>query len=165
MILTILKKIFLLNAGYTYSNLSRFFLRMFTGVMLLQFSIRQIIHFHNTVQEAYTLFGLAEQDLLILVVVVEVICATFIILGLFCRFALLPPLALMLLAERVILQSTATQSSQLFNFQPGYPIMFLGIFVYLILAGPGKISVDYLLALHLTQEDDNHADEKLLEEA
>lgn len=33
---------------------------------------------------------------------------------------------------------------------PGYlPIMFIGIYCFILLAGPGKISLDYMLSLHL----------------
>ena len=48
-------------------------------------------------------------------------------------------------------------TNQLFNFQPGYPVMFIGIFVFLLLAGPGKISLDYIIAAHFTESaDDEH---------
>ena len=42
--------------------------------------------------------------------------------------------------------------------------MFLGIFAYMLLAGPGKISLDYLFALHLTQGR-NDSENELLDKA
>ena len=37
------KNLFLYSAGHTYSNLSRLFLRLFTGIMFLQLCIRQML--------------------------------------------------------------------------------------------------------------------------
>lgn len=35
---------------------------------------------------------------------------------------------------------------------PGYlPIMFIGIYFYMLLAGPGKISLDYFFSLFLIE--------------
>jgi hypothetical protein len=34
------------------------------------------------------------------------------------------------------------------------PIMFLGIFLFMMLAGPGKISLDYIISVHLTSIDE-----------
>ena len=58
----------------------------------------------------------------------------------------------MLHAEQVILSSGGTAADQMFNFSPGYPLMFMGIFVFMMLAGPGKVSLDYIIALHLTPD-------------
>ena len=55
-------------------------------------------------------------------------------------------------------------AEQMFIFEPGYPVMFLGIFIYLLLAGPGKISLDYLIAIHTINEKDD-ADSEMLEKA
>ena len=43
------------------------------------------------------------------------------------------------------------------------PIMFLGIYFFILLVGPGKISVDYFLSLHLIHSDDKSEDEELEE--
>ena len=67
------------------------------------------------------------------------------------------PLAFMVAAEHFLMSSPAGASYSLFNFGPGYPVMFIGIFVYFLLAGPGKISLDYFIAAHFTENtDDEH---------
>ena len=104
------KNLFLYSAGHTYSNLSRLFLRLFTGIMFLQLCIRQMLNFD----------------------------------------------------ENVILSSPANVSDLLFNFQPGYPVMFIGIFVFMLLSGPGKISLDYIIAAHFTESP---ADEAVVDNA
>jgi putative oxidoreductase len=90
------------------------------------------------------------------------LCAVCIMLGLLTRLAVLFPLGLMLVAEDVIMSSQASVSDQLFNFQPGYPVMFIGIFIYMLLAGPGKISLDYIIAAHFTE---NSVEEEVLDKA
>ena len=37
----------------------------------------------------------------------------------------------------------------------GYlPMMFIGIFIFMMLAGPGKISLDYIISVNLTSVDE-----------
>jgi putative oxidoreductase len=132
--------------------MSRLFLRLFTGVMFLQFGIRQIINFDNIVPEFQGYAGMSPDCSIAVLVTVELLCAVFIMFGLLTRLAVLPPLVLMFVAEDVILQSPGHVADQLFNFQPGYPLMFMGIFIYMFLAGPGKISLDYLIAINITEE-------------
>ena len=83
-------------------------------------------------------------------------------LGLLTRLAVLFPLGLMIAVEHAIMSSGESITNQLFNFQPGYPVMFIGIFIYLLLAGPGKISLDYIIAAHFTE---TLADEQALDKA
>ena len=149
----LLKKMFLYNAGHTYSNLSRLFLRLFTGVMFLQLCIRQMLHFDEIVPT---------EGSMSLLLVVELLCATFIIVGLLTRLAVLPPMVIMCIAEELLLSSSSHGAVQLFSFQPGYPVMFLGVFCFILLAGPGKISLDYIVAVHLI---DNKEDNETLEKA
>ncbi len=144
-----IKNLFLYSAGHTYSNLSRLFLRMFTGVMFLQLAIRQSLHIDEITLQ---LQGASAESWIVALVVVEIMCAVFIMLGFLTRIAIVPSMVLMWHAEEVIMNSTGAVSDQLFNFSPGYPLMFMGIFVFMLLAGPGKISLDYLLALHVTPD-------------
>ena len=50
-----LQRFFMLNTGYTYSNLSRLFLRLFTGVMFLQLGVRQITHIESFTPQQWEL--------------------------------------------------------------------------------------------------------------
>ena len=160
-----LKSFFMFSAAHTYSNLSRLFLRLFTGLMFLQLGVRQMLHLEEFAQSAIGAMGLASESTIVAIVVIEILCATFIILGLFTRLALIPSIGIMLYAESIIASATSvTAAGQMFNFEPGYPIMFLGIFAYMLLAGPGKISLDYIIAIHtINEKDDEESD--LLEKA
>ncbi len=151
------KNLFLYSAGHTYSNLSRLFLRLFTGIMFLQLCIRQMLNFDAIVPTFDGILGLSPEASMTLLVSIELLCAVCIMLGFLTRLAVLFPLCLMLFAENLVMSSPNTATDQFFNFQPGYPLMFIGIFIYMLLAGPGKISLDYIIAAHFTENvDDEH---------
>lgn len=154
-----LKNFFLLNTGYTYSNLSRLFLRIFTAVMLLQIAMQQMMNTPNIVPTIEGLLGLSPKATLIVMITLELICATFILLGLLTRIVVIPMLVIMCYAESFIMKVPAGGTSDMFMFSPGYPVMFIGIFIFMLLAGPGKISLDYLIAVHLDRP--KHEDEIL----
>ena len=45
---------------------------------------------------------------------------------------------------------------------PGYlPIMFIGIYIYLLIAGPGKISLDYFISLYIISQKGKYEEEEL----
>ena len=156
------KILFLYSVGHTYSNLSRLFLRLFTGVMFLQLSIRQMLNFDAIVPSFDGFMGMSPEASVTLLVVLELLCAVCIMLGFLTRLAVLFPLALMLMVENVIMSSQTAVTDHLFNFGPGYPVMFIGIFIYFLLAGPGKISLDYVIGAHFTESP---ADEQVIENA
>ena len=41
-------------------------------------------------------------------------------------------------------------------------LLFIGIFVFILLAGPGKISLDYIIAAHFTESS---TEEEVLDKA
>ncbi len=151
------KNLFLYSAGHTYSNLSRLFLRLFTGIMFLQLCIRQMLNFDTILPSFDGFLGMSPVASMTVLVIIELLCAVCIMLGFLTRYAVLAPLAFMVAAEHFLMSSPAGASYSLFNFGPGYPVMFIGIFVYFLMAGPGKISLDYFIAAHFTENtDDEH---------
>lgn len=148
-----LKRLFLYSTGYTYSNLSRLFLRLFTGVMFLQLCVRQMLHFAELAPSFHGFLGLSPEVSMSLLLVIELLSSSFIILGLLTRIAVIAPLVIMFVAEKVILASQGPVADHLFNFEPGYPVMFMGVFIYILLAGPGKISLDYIISVHIIDDD------------
>jgi len=140
--------------GHTYANISRLFLRLFTGLIFLQLSVRQMMHFDEAAAAFPALFGLTPETTLMAVVMIEIICAVLLMLGFLMRVAIVVPLLLMVLAQYAITVYGET-SSYIFSCPPGYPLMFIGIFIYLLLAGPGKISLDYIIAVNLIENKDD----------
>lgn len=156
------KNLFLYSVGHTYSNLSRLFLRLFTGIMFLQLCIRQMLNFDQIVPTFNGFMGMSPEASVTALVIVEMLCAVCIMLGLLTRLAVLFPLGMMLVAENVIMSSESSVTDQLYNFQPGYPVMFIGIFIFMLLSGPGKISLDYIIAAHFTESP---VEEEVLDKA
>ncbi len=157
-----LKKFYFRTTGYSYTNLGRLFLRLFTGVMLLQFGVRQISHFASMSEVFPSVLGLSPTACMTLMIIIEIGCSIFIMCGFLTRLSLLPPIVAMVIAEVYLLGHIKTGEVfyQLDWQQPAYlPIMFLGIFLFLLIVGPGKISVDYFLSLHLIHKSDQSEEE------
>ena len=161
----LIKKIYIRSCGYSYTNLGRLFLRLFVGIMLLQFGVRQIATFDDICMEFPAVGMMDSSTSLIIMILIETICSVFIMFGFLTRLMSIPPFVAMIIAEYHLLHDTLRESSYMLTWHSqGYlPIMFLGIYFFIILVGPGKISVDYFLSLHLIHTDDKSEDEELEE--
>lgn len=151
----LMKRTYFRFTGYSYTNLGRLFLRLFIGIMLMQFGIRQIAHFDRVHELFPPVFGMDSETSLIIMISIEVICSLFIMIGFLTRVMIIPPFLAMLVAEYYLLHNYVTEATYLIDWhQQGYlPIMFLGVYFFLILVGPGKISVDYFLSLHIIHSE------------
>lgn len=156
----IFKRAYIRTTGYSYTNMGRLFLRLFIGVMLLQFGLRQIHNFEACAAAFPPTLGMDAETSLIVMIIIETICPLFIMLGFCTRIMSLPPFIAMIFAEHYLL-STANQATYMISWtQPAYlPIMFMGIFFFILLVGPGKISVDYFLSLHFIHSDNQSESE------
>lgn len=152
----LIKRMFLYSAGLTFTNMARLFMRLFTGVMFMQFGIRQIAQFNELALSFPSVFGMGAEVSLLVMILIEIICSTLIILGLFTRFAIIPPMVSMVIAECVLVQELMAQTNVTFQSSQiiFLPIMFIGIFLFMMLAGPGKISLDYIISVNLTSIDE-----------
>ncbi|MDO4970640.1 MAG: DoxX family protein [Bacteroidales bacterium] len=153
-----IKNFFMYSAGHTYTNLSRLFLRLFIGLMFCLVAIRQIIHVSEIAPQFEGILSLESEISIVVIAITELLCAAFIMLGFLMRVALVPSIAIMAYAEYLVFSPNI--SPNVFAFSPGYPVMFLGVFLFLLLAGPGKISVDYLIAVNIerNREEDEVLD-------
>lgn len=160
-----IKTFYIRTTGYSYTNLGRLFLRLFVGIMLIQFAVRQIATFSDISTTFPSVMGLGSQTALIIMISIETICSIFIMFGFLTRLMTLPPFIAMIIAEYHLLHDTLSAAPYLLTWQSqGFlPIMFLGIYFFILLVGPGKISVDYFLSLHLIHSDDKSEDEELEE--
>lgn len=155
------KMIYVKITGYSYTNLGRLFLRLFVGIMLMQFGIRQLNDFSIVSQSFPSVLGMDPSAALSVMITIEIGCSIFIMAGFFTRLMTIPPFVSMIVAEHYLLTNVVdTMPYQLTWEQPGYiPILFLGIYFFLMLVGPGKISIDYFLSLHLLHSTDHSEDE------
>ena len=158
---SILKNLYLALSGYSYTNLGRLFLRLFVGIMLIQFGVRQLTYFHEIKSIFPSVLGMDSELSLIVLISIEIICSLFIMMGFLTRLMSVVPLVVMIVAEYYILSDFTQQASYMLNWQQqGYlPVMFCGIYFFLLLVGPGKISIDYLLSLHIIHTENRSEDE------
>ena len=146
----ILKRIYFKSTGYSYANLGRLFLRLFIGIMLLQFGVRQIADFDSLKDMFPTVLGMTSHATLIVMICIEVVCSFFIMLGFLTRVMTIPPFVTMILAEHYLIHNVNVAPYLLDWNNPVYiPMFIMGIYFFLLLVGPGKISVDYFLSLHI----------------
>jgi putative oxidoreductase len=83
--------------------------------------------------------GLGEYPSLVLTVFAEFFCAWLVVVGLFHRLALIPLMITMLVAAFVVHANDAFDAKE-------HALLFLGAYVPMWLLGPGRYSVDALLA-------------------
>lgn len=156
----IFKQIYIRTTGYSYTNMGRLFLRLFVGVMLMQFGLRQIYNFDAAAAIFPPTLGMDPDTSLTVMIFIEIVCAVFIMLGFCTRIMTLPPFIAMILAEHHLLSSASEAPYMITWTQPAYlPIMFMGIFFFIMLVGPGKISIDYFLSLHFIHTDNQSESE------
>lgn len=88
--------------------------------------------------------GIGEPATLFLAVFAEVICSTFIFIGLGTRLATVPLIATMLVAALISNWNDPFGKKEL-------PLLYLFIYVTLLVLGSGKYSVDFLLSRRFMQ--------------
>ncbi len=157
----LIKKVYFWTSGYSYTNLGRLFLRLFVGVMLIQFGVRQILNFDEAAQLFPIILGMSSHTVCVIMICIEIVCSLFIMFGFLTRIMTIPPFITMIIAEYYLLHSVTHQASYMLEWnQPGYlPVLFMGIYFFLLLVGPGKISIDYFLSLHIIHTDNKSENE------
>lgn len=157
----IVANLFVKFTGYAYTNIGRLFLRLFVGVMFIQFGVKQLVNFNEMACTFPSVLGMGSETTLIVMIVIEVVCSLLIMVGFLTRFAVIPPLVSMVIAEDYLLSTLPVnvEVHSIHYSQPGYlPVMFIGIFFFFLLVGPGKISLDYFISLYIINR--RGADEK-----
>lgn len=161
--------LFLRLTGHSYTNLARLFMRLFVGVMLLQFGVRHLVNYTILAPQFPAMLGLSSVATLNIAIAVELICSLLIMVGFLTRLSTLPPILLMAITAYTHAQG-AIPNIPLYGFNtidpvhlPYLPIMFIGIYIYMLLAGPGKISLDYFISLYIINRRDKDEEEELEE--
>lgn len=158
--------LFLRLTGYTYTNLARLFMRLFVGIMLLQFGIRHLVNFEALSHTFPTVMSMSPATSLTLMIIIETVCSLLIMVGFLTRLSTIPPIVAMCAAEYYILHDMVPNLPVygLDSTDPGYlPIMFIGIYIWMLIAGPGKISLDYFISLFIINARGKDEEEELEE--
>ena len=80
-----LEKIYLASVGYSYTNLGRLFLRLFVGIMLIQFGVRHLTYYYEIRDVFPMVLGMSSETSLIVLIIIELVCSLFIMMGFFTR--------------------------------------------------------------------------------
>lgn len=117
-------------------NLAMLLLRLSFGALLLvNHGIDKLMHFSAYEHGFYNFMHIGQRFSLILVIFAEVFCSLFVILGLFTRLTVIPPIIVMAVAIFSIHAHQAFDKSEL-------AVVYGTAFLAILLCGPGKISVD-----------------------
>jgi putative oxidoreductase len=132
-----MKKIFSTRTSDNAFSFSMLLLRLGAGLlMLINHGLDKIMHFADKAPRFADPFHIGSTTSLSLVVFAEFFCAAFVILGLFTRLATIP---------LVIAMGVAFFIANKYNFGTTggeLSLLFLACFTVIMIAGPGKISLD-----------------------
>ena len=134
-----MKRILSIKYGAGVFNFSMLLLRVVFGLLIIiKHGYFKLQNFSTIQNNFYNFLGLGMKTSLVLSIFSEVLCALFVVLGLFTRFAAIPLVITMLVAifgantDKPLLESELA-------------LLYLGAFSTLLFCGPGKISVDGMI--------------------
>ena len=134
-----MKKLLSIKYSAAAFNFSMFFLRVLFGLLIIiRHGYVKLRDFSTMQDHFYNFLGLGMKTSLALSIFAEVLCALFIVLGLFTRIATIPLIITMLVA---IFGAGAAKPL----LEAELAILYLGAFVTLLFCGPGKISIDAMI--------------------
>ncbi|MEO8823838.1 MAG: DoxX family protein [Ginsengibacter sp.] len=124
------------NAGFNFGMLV---LRVVLGILLISHGYSKLLMFNTLRYKFMSFLHMGPTISLSLVIFAEFFCSIFLILGLFTRFAIIP----IIIAMGVVV-FLATHGEILGRGERG--AMYLAVSIAILFCGPGKISVDGLIA-------------------
>lgn len=113
-------------------------LRLIFGGLMLTNGIIKIKNYKTLVTQFQDPFGLGHKHSLQLAIFAEAICSLAVLTGLLFRLALLPQIFTMCVASGIIMRKAPFTQRQL-------PLSYLMVMLLMLLTGPGKFSLDYLI--------------------
>lgn len=120
-------------------NFGMLFLRVTAGALLMGHGYDKLVNFAKYKGQFMSFLGLGQTTSLALVVFAEFFCALFIIIGLFTRLAAIPIIVTMCVAL------FKAHNGQIFG-EGEMAMLYLACFVTILLMGPGRVSVDGMIA-------------------
>src|SRR5687768_4445411 len=131
----------LLSSKYSAGavNTALLILRVSFGILILMHGFAKITNFNSMQNKFMNFMGMGSTVSLVMVIFAEFFCAILLIMGLFTRFACIP----LIIAMSVAL--FMAHDGDIFG-KGEAPALFLFGFVAILLAGPGRISLDRMIA-------------------
>jgi len=130
----------LLTTKYSASAFSTamLILRVGVGVLMMNHGYSKLIKFSELKNTFMNFMGLGSSTSLILVIFSEFFCSILLILGLFTRLATIPLIITMLVVLIKVSHGDIFNDGQT-------PSLYLLAYITLLLAGPGRASVDAMI--------------------
>jgi putative oxidoreductase len=131
----------LLSTAYSDNafNFALLVQRVVTGLLLLiGHGLRMISNFSELSGRFYDPFHIGHRNSLVLVIIAELFCSMFLVLGLFTRFA-----ALIIVINLSVAVFMFHHGQPLENFELG--AIFLTSAFTIMIVGPGRVSVDGMM--------------------
>ena len=94
-----LTRLYLRFSGFSYTNMARLFMRLFVGVMFMQFGIRHLVHYNELSSSFPAILGMSPVTTLTIMICIELICSLLIMVGFLTRIATIPPIISMIASE------------------------------------------------------------------
>lgn len=113
-------------------------LRVLFGGLLLVHGIQKVMDFQTLSTTFPDPIGLGSRLSLILAIFAELVCSVCVIFGLLFRLSLLPVIFTMGVATFVALKGAPWLQREL-------PFSYMAVFILLLIAGPGRFSLDSLI--------------------
>ena len=120
-------------------NAAMLVLRLAAGVLMMKHGYDKLVHFADYKATFMSFLSLGSTASLALVIFAEFFCALFIIIGLFTRWAAIPLIITMCVA---LFKSHNGE----FIGEGEMAALYLGAYITLLFIGPGRISVDGMIA-------------------
>lgn len=135
-----MKKLFNTRTSESAFSFAMLVLRVGAGsLMMINHGLDKLMHFSQKAGSFTDPFGIGSTATLSLVIFAEFFCAVFIILGLFTRLACIPLIIAMSFALFMAHSGDFFGKGELAG-------LFLVCFVTILFAGPGKMSLDRMIA-------------------
>ncbi|RYY65125.1 MAG: DoxX family protein [Chitinophagaceae bacterium] len=133
-----MRKLFSVRTSDNALSLGTLLLRLTGGVLMIHHGFDKLTHFSQKAHQFMDPFGIGSTTSLSLVVFAEFFCAAFLILGLFTRLAAIPLIVTMCVA---LFKAHGAD----FAGQGELAAVYLGLYLSILVLGPGKVSLDRFL--------------------
>jgi putative oxidoreductase len=119
-------------------NVGMLLLRLGAGALIIPHGYSKLVHFAEKKNSFMNFMGMGSTLSLALVIFAEFFCGMFIVIGLFTRLTVIPPVIVMFVALFKI------HNGDIFG-EGANAALFLSCFLTILLCGPGKASIDGLI--------------------
>ena len=121
-------------------NIGLLVLRLFSGGLMMTHGFQKFQDYATYVEKFADPIGLGPELSLQLAIFAELVCAAFLLVGLFSRLSLIPLIITMMVAAFIAHAGDPLQKKEL-------ALMYLGCYLTLFMTGPGKISVQSMFKI------------------